>query len=140
MVTSKHCPHVLMSIIGISGNKESLHDQQHATGAQQLEGEDNNITKESQYGYKQALFACINVHCIGISGNKESLHDQHHVTGTQQFEREDNNTEESQESLHDQHHVTGTQQLEGEDNNITKESQYGYKQTLPACINVHYRY
>ena len=37
MVTSKHCPHVLMSIIGISGNKESLHDQHHATGTQQLD-------------------------------------------------------------------------------------------------------
>ena len=77
---------------------------------------------------------------IGISGNKESLHDQQHATEIQQLEGEDNNTEESQESLHDQHHVTGTQQLEGEDNNITKESQYGYKQALFACINVHYRY
>ena len=47
MVTSKHCLHVLMSIIGISDEKESLHDQQHATGAQQLEGEDNNMAKES---------------------------------------------------------------------------------------------
>ena len=61
-----------MSIIGISGNKESLHDQQHVTGTQ---GEDNNITKESQ----------------------KSLHDQHHVTGTQQLEGEDNSiTKESQ--------------------------------------------
>ena len=49
MVTSKHCClHVLMSIIGIIGNKESLHDQQHVTGTQQLEGEDNNmLAKES---------------------------------------------------------------------------------------------
>ena len=108
MVTSKHCLHVLMSIIGISGDKESLHDQQHATGTQQLEGEDNNITKESQYGYKQALPACINVHYIGISGNKESLHDQQHVTGTQQ--------------------------LEGEDNNITKESQYAWLQSSTAVM------
>ena len=55
--------------------QESSHDQQHATGAQQLEGEDNN-TEESQ----------------------ESLHDQQHVTaGTQQLEGENNNiTKESQ--------------------------------------------
>ena len=72
---------------------------------------------------------------------QESSHDQQHATGAQQLEGEDNNTEESQESLHDQHHATEAQQLEGENNNITKESQYGYKQTLSACINnVHYRY
>ena len=54
--------------------QESSHDQQHATGAQQLEGEDNN-TEESQ----------------------QSIHNQHHVTGTQQLEGEDNNiTKESQ--------------------------------------------
>ena len=57
MVTSKHCPHVLMSILGISDDKESLHDQQHATGTQQLEGEDNNITKESQYAWLQSSTA-----------------------------------------------------------------------------------
>ena len=57
MVTSKHCLHVLMSIIGISDDKESLHDQQHATGTQQLEGEDNNITKESQYAWLQSSTA-----------------------------------------------------------------------------------
>ena len=57
MVTSKHCLHVLMSIIGISDDKESLHDQQHVTGIQQLEGEDNNITKESQYAWLQSSTA-----------------------------------------------------------------------------------